>query len=237
MKEYAKKGEKSTAKVSAIIEGPYDDDNPPVEVDTTINESIKPFVFFIARKLEWMIDSGATEHITPYASDLSDYTTVVKHQSLSLADQMSKCQVRGQGTVNATTLVDGKLIHIRLEGVLHVPEIGKRFISTRKLDQKGYEVIHSHGMAIIKKIPTGQICGKGHLRVDYDNEYYLTVNLTPPPSVNSTIGYGITSLSSSTTSIPIEILHQRYGHLAWSTLQRIAGLLNTKEPRSLSTCE
>ena len=235
VKEYAKKGEKSTAKVSAIIESPYHDNDAPV--DTAMNESTEPFVFYIARTLEWMIDSGATEHITPYASDLSDYTTVVKHRSLSLADQKSKCQVRGQGVVNATALVDGKPVHIRLEGVLHVPEIGKRFISTRKLDQKGYEIAHSHGMAIIKKLSTGQICGKGRLAVDYDNEYYLTLKLTPPPRVNAMIGYGIAGLSSSTINVPIEILHQRYGHLAWSTLQRVAGLPATKEPRSLSTCE
>ena len=103
------------------------------------------------------MDSRATEHITPYASDLSDYTTVSKHRSPSLAKKKIRCQVLGQGTVNSTTLVDGKLVQIRLENVLHVPEIGARFISTRKLDQKGYEVIYGRGMAIVKKISTGHL--------------------------------------------------------------------------------
>ena len=103
VKEYAKKGEKSTAKVSAIIEGPYDDDNCPVEVDTAMNESIKPFVFYIARKLEWMIDSGATEHITPYASDLSDYTTVITGIFTRTTDENWTQKLRNSFSWDTTT--------------------------------------------------------------------------------------------------------------------------------------
>src|SRR5215472_8252357 len=108
-----------------------------------------------------MINSGAMEHITPYATDFTNYTTIVSHRLLSLADGNTRLQVKGQGTVKATTMVDGRRVEVQLPNVLHIPGIGKRFLSMRRLDQKGFEITHSHATATIKNIATGQICEKG----------------------------------------------------------------------------
>ena len=83
-----------------------------------------------------MIDSGATEHIMPYATDLTTYLPLGSTQSVTLANQQTRCPILGKGLVTATTIVDGKKVEIRLQNVLHVPGIGKRFISTQHLDQK-----------------------------------------------------------------------------------------------------
>ena len=75
VKEYAakNKGKVQEANISAIIETTNIADEPNV-VDTPTNEEAQTsFLFYIARTTEWMIDSGATEHITPYATDFTTY--------------------------------------------------------------------------------------------------------------------------------------------------------------------
>ena len=156
----------------------------------------------------------------------STYLLLGSTQSVTLANQQTRCRILGKGTVIATTIVNGKKVEIRLQNVLHIPGIRKRFISTRHLDQKGFSIEHRDAKAVIKKIATGQTCGIGRLHTEHDNEYYLSLSLAPPPTVAS-VSY----------EPSIEIIHQRLGHLGWSTLRQVVLSPSKSEPHKLSTCD
>jgi hypothetical protein len=103
-----------------------------------------------------MIDSGATEHITSYRSNFISYLPFKSTHTVTLVDQVTQCNIEGQGTIKGTTTVNGKVIEICLQNVLHVPGINKQFISTICMDQKGFCVQHYNGEVHLKTSPTGK---------------------------------------------------------------------------------
>ena len=126
-----------------------------------------------------MIDSGCTEHITPFITDFTTYTTLRCPESVRLTNQSTTCAIIGKGEVRGHTIVNGNQIETVLQDVLHVPGIRKRFISTWHLDQRGFSVTHCNSKVTIMHLATDQICGIGELKED--NEYYLPVTLSAPP--------------------------------------------------------
>jgi hypothetical protein len=86
--EYAKKnkGNVAEANVSAVIDSTGTDGDV---VYTQSNEASASFVFYIARNTEWMINSGATEHITSYHSDFTSYLPFKSTCMVTLADQVT----------------------------------------------------------------------------------------------------------------------------------------------------
>ena len=107
-------------------------------VESFDNNSIG-VALYAALRDRWMMDSGATHHITPHRSDFSDYTPC--RGAVRLGDKSTISQV-GVGSVVFTT---SQGIPITLSNVLHLPEVKTRFISTRALAQKGVEVLFDSG--------------------------------------------------------------------------------------------
>uniref|UniRef100_A0AAV1VJH2 CCHC-type domain-containing protein n=1 Tax=Peronospora matthiolae TaxID=2874970 RepID=A0AAV1VJH2_9STRA len=73
----------------------------------------------------WLIDSGATAHMTPHRSDLFEYENVNGGIEVTIADG-KKLQVTGRGTVRLLGL-DGK--RIKMVEVLHIPGLDRRLLS------------------------------------------------------------------------------------------------------------
>ena len=69
----------------------------------------------VLRCEEWLIDSGATSHMTPHRSDLVEYKELKTGQKVSIADG-KKLQVAEVGTVKLKGL-DG--LRIKMVEVLH----------------------------------------------------------------------------------------------------------------------
>jgi len=82
----------------------------------------------------WMMDSGATHHITPCRDDFKDYSLV--NGTIHLGDKSTVNQI-GVGTVIFKSPQGYK---ITLSNVLYVPAVKTCFMSTCALTQKGASV-------------------------------------------------------------------------------------------------
>jgi hypothetical protein len=112
--------------------------------------------------MHWMMDSGATHHISPHRSDFKDYTPC--KGSVHLGDKSTIDQV-GVGSVIFTTSLGAP---ITLSNVLHIPQVKTQFLSTCALAQKGAEV--SFTQSSFKIVVNQRRVAEGYLE---DNLYWL----------------------------------------------------------------
>ena len=127
-----------------------------------VNESEMDFALYTAERERWMMDSGATHHMSPFKSDFTDYAPC--QGAVSLGDKSSVKQI-GVGSVIFKTSQGTQLT---LTSVLHIPELKTRFLSTRALVQKGATVLFDHGSF---KIAINERCiARGYLE---NNLYWL----------------------------------------------------------------
>lgn len=93
----------------------------------------------------WLIDSGATSHMTPYRSDLFDYKTLNADVEVTIADG-KKLRVHGKGTVRLTSLDDR---NIKMMDVLYIPGLDRRILSVGRLAERGLRVEFKHSSCVI----------------------------------------------------------------------------------------
>ncbi|OWZ24417.1 Integrase, catalytic core protein [Phytophthora megakarya] len=74
------------------------------------------------RSAGWLIDSGATAHMTPHRDDLYEYSAMSAEMNVTIADG-KKIRVAGTGSVRLKG-IDGK--YIRMVEVLHIPGLDRR---------------------------------------------------------------------------------------------------------------
>jgi hypothetical protein len=150
---------------------------------------------YAAERVHWMMDSGATHHISPHRSDFKDYTPC--KGSVCLGDKSTIDQV-GVGSVVFTTSLGTP---ITLSNVLHIPQVKTRFMSTRTLAQKGAEV--SFTQSSFKIVVNQHRVAEGYLE---DNLYWLDA---------SSIGLNAHVKSAAT----LDTWHQRMGHMSHAALK------------------
>lgn len=73
----------------------------------------------------WLIDSGATSHMTPHLNDLVEYKDLDTSIEVTIADG-KQMRVKGTRTVKLTGL-DGR--RIRMVDVLYIPGLDRRLLS------------------------------------------------------------------------------------------------------------
>ncbi|OWY92187.1 polyprotein, partial [Phytophthora megakarya] len=71
--------------------------------------------------VEWLIDSGATAHMTPHRADLFEYETLDTGIEVTIADG-KKLRVVGRGTVRLTGLDS---VRIMMEELLYIPGLDR----------------------------------------------------------------------------------------------------------------
>ncbi|KAE9025730.1 hypothetical protein PR001_g12355 [Phytophthora rubi] len=76
----------------------------------------------------WLIDSGATAHMTPHRSDLLEYVALDTTMEVTIADG-KKLSVAGRGTVRLLGLEQNR---IKMVDVLHIPGVCCRAIALSK---------------------------------------------------------------------------------------------------------
>ena len=164
------------------------------EIDSS-NDEISVSLYAVTRS-RWMMDSGATHHITPHRSDFTDYTPAtgsVRLRDKSTADQM------GIGTA---VFISPNKERISLSNVLHVPSVHTRFLSTGAICDKNAEITFTkEGF----KIYLDQNCvASGYC----DNKLYWLDGMT-------------VSLNAHNTSVAtLHTWHQRMGHMSHFALEK-----------------
>ena len=107
----------------------------------TMTGKSSSFLSFNASGIEnlWIIDSGATDHMTPHSSYFSSYTTSSGNQHITVANG-SHNPVTGCGNIHLQP-------SLHLKNVLHVPSLSNNLLSIHKITQDlncAVTFFHSH---------------------------------------------------------------------------------------------
>ena len=80
----------------------------------------------------WLIDSGASSHMSPMTSDFTEYQKLNPVIEVTVADG-AKVQAVGKGTI----VLEGIKHRITVTDVLHIPKLDRRLLSVSKLVERG----------------------------------------------------------------------------------------------------
>jgi Integrase core domain/gag-polypeptide of LTR copia-type/GAG-pre-integrase domain len=165
---------------------------------TDDNDEIRVSLYTAARS-RWMVDSGATHHITPYRSDFVTWTPA--KGTVSLGGHAEIAQI-GIGTVIVKTIGGDRTSQLTLHNVMHVPDAQARYFSVGALLSKGGRI--AFGERKFEILIDNRKIAQGYLA---DNLFWLD---TSNPAIHA----------HTSTSTPIEIWHQHMGHLSYNALMR-----------------
>ena len=198
-------------------------------LDNSDSESDAPVSCYVGLNASiefWLMDSGATDHMTPYGSDFSEYATLTNSNNrVILGDGRTKLEILGKGTIRRwAETTPSKHRELILTNVLHVKGLKRRFLSTSRFTNLGFTVAFSGNHVAITK---GNYCISGIQSGPLFTFSLYSGNPSQGPSLNAAV-----------EALPIELWHQRMGHLNWETLKRtqsedppLRGIkLNSSEP-------
>ena len=154
----------------------------------------------------WVMDSGATCHMTPYKSDFQQGSETQEDKAVEVADGFTVPSTLSGTVIIHVTSDQGDPIHIRIQGVLHVPELSRRLFSLMALIQDGHDVTLSktHGI----KFNFGK-----HITVTTSlPNYHLFASQA---TINDNMRKKKTS---NKKKVGIDILYKRLGHRSIKTL-------------------
>ncbi|KAG8377494.1 hypothetical protein BUALT_Bualt08G0038700 [Buddleja alternifolia] len=168
------------------------------------------------QETDWIIDSGASYHITPHRDMFTSYTSG-NFGRVRMANH-GVTEVIGMKNINLETDTGCRLI---LRDVRHIPDIRLNIISTGKLDDDGY--VSNFGEGKWKLTKGSLITAKGKKK----NSLYLMQAKLSNGEVNAAVN------NSS-----IELWHKRLGHLSQKGMQLLAKkkLLPDVSGIELQTC-
>ncbi|KAI9919518.1 hypothetical protein PsorP6_017398 [Peronosclerospora sorghi] len=95
----------------------------------------------------WLLDGGASSHMTPFRADYISYRSISNPIAVTIADGACLNAV-GVGDVKMVT-IDGR--EITVTEVLFIPNLDRRLISIPKLTYRGLDVMFGHRSCDIMK--------------------------------------------------------------------------------------
>jgi gag-polypeptide of LTR copia-type len=104
------------------------------------------------RGVQWLIDSGASEHMSASKEAMGNYTTVTPFE-VSIGDK-TKLRVIGSGHVRLQVGVDGEVKKVTLKNVLHVPKLAYHLVSVSAMESNGMSTNFANGKC------KGRICAQ-----------------------------------------------------------------------------
>ena len=116
----------------------------------------------------------------------------------------------GEGDITTDVEFEGKTTRIQLTQVMHIPSVGGKILSLKKLDQKGFEI---------------RIVG-GHIHIMKANEVYAEallggdlyeVNMKVIPAEESIMA----AVKRDATTADLPTWHRRLGHLGDTALRKL----------------
>jgi len=165
---------------------------------------------------DWLMDSGATEHLTPHLNDYKSYQAYPESKAtyVTLGDSKTQLRVHGSGTVERWVEdpnTNKPLCQLVLSNVLHVPGIKRRFLSLSTFDDKGFELHIKNRRMILAK-------GNVSLIGSQVGKLYIAPMWRERPSTSSTLNQ---LYSAITKPLSTKTWHKRMGHLNWEALKSV----------------
>ena len=153
----------------------------------------------------WILDSGATDHMTHSSNHFKTYTPCPSSRKITVADGTTTT-VAGLGDVQ----VNSDLI---LKNVLHVPRLSMNLISIHKLTQDlPCRITFFTSYCEFQDQDSGKKIG---LAKEHNGLYYLSAS-NQPELIKSVLSTSLFSLSNKDV---IWLHHRRLGHLSFSKLK------------------
>ena len=90
----------------------------------------------MSEKVEWCLDSGCTDHITPNKSDFVQYWALGQASKAEIANG-KYLKIEGYGTVIGYSIMPNKTVSLQIQNVLYVLEANKRLFSLIATGQRG----------------------------------------------------------------------------------------------------
>ena len=90
----------------------------------TSSESINPPCYEMSETVEWFLDSGCTDHITPRKSDFIQYRELGQLHKSEIADG-KYLTTEGYGTIIGHSKMPHGEESLQIRNVLYVPEVNK----------------------------------------------------------------------------------------------------------------
>ena len=182
---------------------------------TSDAESDSPVLCYFGAPENWLMDSGATDHMTPFGSDFSSYAKYAESRTVTLGDGSTTLNIIGKGTVERwVETAPHAYRRLILQNVLHVDGIKRRFLSMGRLDDKEFSINLTKSRLTVSK---GNFAFSGFK----SGSLFTCIMYVEKP-------LGAHSLNSI-EPLPIKLWHDRMGHLNWDAIKSI----NVKNPSLL----
>jgi len=172
---------------------------------------------------DWIVDSGATQHMTFEQEWFTTYERIFPRRVFMGNDTI--LEAIGKGSIKATMQVGGQLTHTTITQVLHVPKMKNNLISVSKLISKGFKVEFDKDGC---KVNDARRVVVAQARKD-KNLYFLNVK------VRKDMAHIANSLEESAM-----LWHERLGHLNMASLMELDAMvdgMNLKEMLLHNICE
>ena len=106
------------------------------ELSITSSESIKFSCYETSETVEWFLDSGCTDHITPRKSDFVQYRELGQIHKAEIADG-KYLTIEGYGTIIRHSKMPHRHESLQIRNILYVPEANKWLFSLIAARQHG----------------------------------------------------------------------------------------------------
>ena len=159
--------------------------------------------------LLWVVDSGASRHMTYYKDAFIEYSALQEPVTIQTANG-TELQAMGQGTVVLRVPRNGTISPTALTEVLYVPGLIGNLISVSQLQDKGITVCTTGGRGLKKLLIQRQ--GKVIGEAERLGKAYTIQGTVPNPE---------RALAASAIDAEARLLHRRLGHLSAGSLQRL----------------
>jgi hypothetical protein len=154
----------------------------------------------------WLIDSGASRHMTGLRDHLTHFIEKETHLHVVLGDD-ARYNVRGVGT--STFQLDSDM-ELQLNEVIYVAEMKRNLVSIYALEDKGYKITFSEGRVLAWHKDSHIISAKV-IGVRENNLYRLTIKL-------------VQALLHDTISLS-ELWHRRLYHIHYRALPSLGKMV------------
>ena len=95
------------------------------ELSIQMAQSIDFSCYETSEKVEWCLDSGCTDHITPSKSGFVQYWELGQASKAEITNG-KYLKIEGYGTVIGYSIMPNKTVSLQIQNVLYVPEANKR---------------------------------------------------------------------------------------------------------------
>ena len=156
---------------------------------------------------EWIIDSGASRHLTFDKQQLHSYRSIAPGTAITFVNGQ-QAEAVGEGEVHLQVKTTRGTVRAVLQKVLHVPEARVNLFSTRQATDSGAQVLFSSNKCFVSI--NGTVCMEGI------NQSGLMII----KQSESQAAFAMAA-AAATTKETAELWHRRFGHLGYDSLYKL----------------